>query len=237
MSHFTDRHHAGRVLASALTEFVGRTDLVVLALPRGGVPVAYQVARTLGAPLDVFVVRRLGVPGREELAMGGLASGGIVVLNQDIVRSFAITKEAILGAARAENHELGRRDHAYHDAHQPVDIWDKTVILVDDGLATGATMCVAIRALRQNQPARVVVAVPIAPAETCSEIADEADDVICASPPEPFEAVSFWYQDFHQTSDDEVRDLLAASRRDQERLQSGIPPSMRAEPRARGASG
>ena len=237
MSLFTDRHHAGQVLASALTEFVGRTDLVVLALPRGGVPVAYEVARTLGAPLDVFVVRKLGVPGREELAMGALATGGIVVLNQDIVRSFAITKEDILGAARAENHELGRRNHAFHDQHQPVDIWDKTVILVDDGLATGATMCVAIRALRQNRPARIVAAVPVAPAETCSEIADEADDVICASTPEPFDAVSFWYQDSHQTSDDEVRDLLAASRRDQERLQSGIPPSMRAEPRARTSNG
>ena len=169
--------------------------------------------------------------------MGALATGGIVVLNQDIVRSFAITKEDILGAARAENHELGRRDHAFHDEHQPVDVWDKTVLLVDDGLSAGATMCVTIRALRQNRPARVVVALPVAPLETCSEIADEADDVICATTPAPFDAVSFWYQDAHQPSDAEVRDLLAASRRDQERMRSGIPPSMRDEPRARTSNG
>jgi putative phosphoribosyl transferase len=218
MSLFTDRRSAGRVLAWELDEFVGHDDVVVLGLPRGGVPVAYEVARSLGAPLDVFVVRKLGVPGREELAMGALASGGIVVLSHDIVRGFGITKEEILEAARTENHELRRRDQAYRAGIPPLSVSGKTVILVDDGLATGATMRVAIRALRQNDPARVVAAVPVGAPESCTDMSDEADVMVCARAPNPFEAVGTWYEEFSQTSDEEVRDLLLASRRDQERL-------------------
>lgn len=220
MSRFTDRHHAGRILAASLDKFAGRTDLVVLALPRGGVPVAYEVALSLGVPLDVFVVRKLGVPGYEELAMGALASGGIVVLNQDVVRNFQVTKENILEVARVENRELRRRDQAYRGDQHPADLSGKTVILVDDGLATGATMRVAIRAVRQHGPAHVVAAVPVASPATCVEMADEADEMICALAPEPFDAVGFWYEDFSQTSDDEVRELLHTFRHEHERLVS-----------------
>jgi putative phosphoribosyl transferase len=185
MSLFTDRRHAGRVLASGLGRYSRRADIVVLALPRGGVPVAYEVARSLGEPLDVFVVRKLGVPGQEELAMGALASGGLCVLNDDVVRLLGITKEAILGVVRTENMELARRDRTYRGDRAPADVSGKTVILIDDGLATGSTMRAAIKALRQRNPARVVGAVPVAAPETCSEISDEADDMICAATPSP----------------------------------------------------
>lgn len=227
MSLFTDRRHAGRVLASALGKYAGRTDGMVLALPRGGVPVAYEVARTLGAPLDVFVVRKLGVPGHEELAMGALASGGLCVLNNDVVRALGITKEVILESARVENQELGRRDRAYRGDRPPADVSGKTVILIDDGLATGSTMRAAIQAVRQRDPARVVAAVPVAAPETCSEMSEEADDMVCAATPRPFHAVGLWYQDFTQTSDQEVRDLLEAAQREQARREQG--PSARAE--------
>ncbi|HEU5076777.1 MAG TPA: phosphoribosyltransferase [Polyangiaceae bacterium] len=215
MSLFRDRRHAGRVLAAALGKYRG-TDVIVLGLPRGGVPVAYEVARALGAPLDVFVVRKLGVPGHEELAMGALASGGLVVLNEYIVRSLGITKEDIFEVTRTENHELARRERAYRGGRAPVNSWGKTVVLIDDGLATGATMRAAIRTLRQRTPARVVAAVPVAARETCSEMADEADDMICAATPEPFQAVGPWYEDFSQTTELEIRELLEAARREQE---------------------
>jgi predicted phosphoribosyltransferase len=221
MSVFTDRHHAGRVLASALAKYRGRRDVVVLALPRGGVPVAYEVARTFDLPLDVFVVRKLGVPGNEELAMGALASGGVCVLNSEVVRTFAIANESILDAVRAENRELGRRDRTYRGDRTPVDVSGKVVILIDDGLATGSTMRVAVRALRQKNPARVVAAVPVAAPETCSEMSEEADDMVCAVTPESFYAVGQWYQDFSQTSDEEVRHLLDAARRDQAQRERG----------------
>jgi predicted phosphoribosyltransferase len=176
------------------------------------VPVAYEVAQSLGAPLDIFVVRKLGVPGHAELAMGALASGGLVVVNDDVVRNFAVTKHDILEAARAENREIGRRDRAYRGDLAPIHVAGNAVILIDDGLATGASMRAAIRALRQRSPARIIAAVPVAAPDCCSEMADEADDVICAMTPGPFHAVGLWYEDFSPTSDDEVRELLAAAR-------------------------
>lgn len=219
---FRDRRHAGRVLASRLQEkYAAHADLVVLGLPRGGVPVAYEVARRLRAPLDVFVVRKLGVPGQEEFAMGALASGGLRVLNQDVVQRLGITKEDILEVTRAEEQELARRERAYRGERAPTAISGKTVILIDDGLATGSTMRAAIQALRQRQPARVVAAVPVASPETCSEMADEADDMVCAVTPEPFYAVGLWYEDFSQTRDEEVRALLEAARREQEQREHG----------------
>ena len=211
MSLFTDRRHAGRVLAAALREYAGRRDLVVLALPRGGVPVAYEVARALHAPLDVFVVRKLGVPGHEELAMGALAPGGLCVLNEDVVRQLDITRQDIVRAARREHEELVRRERAYRGERLRTDVMGRIVLLVDDGLATGSSMRAAIRALRQQQPARIVVAVPVAAPETCAELAAEADDVVCAATPEPFHAVGLWYEDFSQTRDEEVRELLDAA--------------------------
>jgi predicted phosphoribosyltransferase len=208
MALYVDRRHAGRVLASALSKYSGRTDVIVLALPRGGVPVAYEVARQLAAPLDVFVVRKLGVPGHEELAMGALASGGLWVLNGDVVKSLDISEEEIHRAAQNENRELMRRERAYRGERPGLDVLHRTVILVDDGLATGATMRVAIKALRKRDPARVVAAVPVAAPETCSELSAEADEIVCAATPRPFFAVGPWYEDFSQTTDEEVRELL-----------------------------
>jgi predicted phosphoribosyltransferase len=213
MSLFDDRRHAGQTLAAALTAYAERTDVIVLALPRGGVPVAYEVAQRLGAPLDVLVVRKLGVPGHEELALGALASGGICVLNQDIVREMAISKEAIFEITKTEHRELSRRERVYRGERAAIDVCGKTVILIDDGLATGSTMRAAIRALRQQSPARVVAAVPVAAPDTCAELSEEADEMVCASTPTPFDAVGAWYQDFSQTSDEEVRALLAANDR------------------------
>jgi predicted phosphoribosyltransferase len=182
--------------------------VLVLALPRGGVPVAYEVARALGAPLDVFVVRKLGVPGYKELAMGAIATGGMRVLNDRLVERLDIPDHVIDAVAEREQRELTRRERLYRCGRPPLDFRGRTVVLVDDGLATGATMHAAIAALRQRQPARIVVAVPTASPETCEEIKAEADDVICAITPEPFHAVGRWYQDFSQTSDEEVRQLL-----------------------------
>src|ERR1700737_1724601 len=206
---FRDRHEAGRELARKLGPYANRPDVRVLALPRGGVPVAYEVARALGAPLDVFLVRKLGVPGYEELAMGAVATGGVRVLNDEIVRGLGISEHEIDAAAARELQELARRQRLYRGDRPLPDIAGRTVILVDDGLATGATMRAAIRALRQQQPARIVVAVPTASADTCEALKAEADDVICAMTPEPFFAVGHWYEDFTQTTDDEVRELLA----------------------------
>jgi putative phosphoribosyl transferase len=203
-----DRFEAGRLLASKLQEFANRDDVVVLALPRGGVPVGYEVAKALHAPLDVFVVRKLGVPGQEELAMGALASGGIVVLNRNIIEALGIPQEMIDAAVAREQQELERREREYRDGRPPIDVQGCTVILVDDGLATGSSMRVAATALRKKLHARIVVAVPVAAPSTCAEFENEADKVICAETPEPFWAVGVWYRDFSPTSDDEVRELL-----------------------------
>ena len=208
LTRFRDRREAGRVLAQELTAYAGRPDVVVLALPRGGVPVAYEVARALGAPLDVFLVRKLGVPGHEELAMGAVATGGVRVLNDQVVRALGIPPDVIDMVAAWEQQELARRERLYRGDRPPPDVKGRTVILVDDGLATGATMRAALAALRQQQPARRVVAVPTAAAQTCDALRTEADDVVCATTPEPFDAVGFWYEDFSQTTDDEVRELL-----------------------------
>ena len=206
---FRDRADAGRRLAARLTAYAGRPDVLVLALPRGGVPVAFEVARRLGAPLDVFLVRKLGAPGREELAMGALAAGGVRVLNEEVVRNLAIPDHVIDEAAEREGRELARREHEYRDGRPPPDVRGRTVLLVDDGLATGSTMRAAVAALRRLGPARVVVAVPVGAAETCAELGAEADESVCALTPEPFHAVGLWYEDFTQTTDEEVRDLLA----------------------------
>jgi predicted phosphoribosyltransferase len=208
---FRDRREAGQALATELAAYAHRPDVLVLALPRGGVPVAYEVARALGVPLDVFLVRKLGVPGHEELAMGAVATGGVRVLNDDIVTGLRIPPHVIDAVAAGEQQELMRRQRLYRGDRPPPDVRGRTVILVDDGLATGATMQAAVQALRQQQPARIVVAVPIAAAETCDALREEVDDVICAVTPEPFYAVGLWYGDFAQTTDEEVRDLLAAA--------------------------
>jgi erythromycin esterase-like protein/predicted phosphoribosyltransferase len=196
------------VLAGLLEHYRGRDDVVVLGLPRGGVPVAYEIANALGAPLDVFVVRKLGVPGHEEFAMGAIASGGVVVVNDDVIRGLGLAPEAIQQVADEEGRELARRERAYREARPMEDVTGKVVILVDDGLATGASMRAAILALRRLGPARVVVAVPAAPESTCQELAAEADEVICATTPSPFFAVGQSYWDFTQTTDEEVRELL-----------------------------
>jgi predicted phosphoribosyltransferase len=194
-----------------LQHYGGRDDVIVLALPRGGVPVAYEVARALGAPLDVFLVRKLGVPGHEELAMGAIASGGVVVLEDDVVRGMRIPPEVIQRVAEQEERELARREQVYRGDRPVPDLRGKVVILVDDGLATGSSMRAAIQALRSHRPARIVVAVPAAPASTCRELETEVDEVICAVTPSPFFAVGQAYWDFAQTTDHEVRALLRAA--------------------------
>jgi predicted phosphoribosyltransferase len=205
---FRDRTEAGRLLAERLGAYAGCPDVLVLGLPRGGVPVAREVARALGAPLDVFLVRKLGVPGHEELAMGALASGGVCVLNDEAVRELRIPRRIIEAVASRELRELRRRERAYRGGRPAPDVRGRTVILVDDGLATGATMRAAVAALRRLGPARIVVAVPVAPPSTCRDLCDEADECVCIITPEPFQAVGLWYEDFSQTTDDEVRTLL-----------------------------
>jgi putative phosphoribosyl transferase len=205
---FRDRADAGRRLAAKLTAYAGRSDVLVLALPRGGVPVGFEVAQALRAPLDVFLVRKLGVPGREELAMGALASGGVSVINEDVVRTLGISDRVIAAAAEREEEELRRRERAYRDDRPSPNVRGRTIILVDDGLATGSTMRAAVAALRKLRPARIVAAVPVGAVETCAELGNEADEMICASTPAPFHAVGLWYDDFSQTTDDEVRALL-----------------------------
>jgi putative phosphoribosyl transferase len=205
---FRDRTEAGRLLAERLRGYAGRDDVVVLALPRGGVPVAYEVAKELGAPLAVFVVRKLGVPGYKELAMGAIASGGVVVLDEGLVRRLGISRTQLEDAIAREAQELERRENAYDGRRGPPKLEGKTVILVDDGLATGSTMRAASMAVRELKPARVVVAVPVAAAETCDDFRDVVDEVVCDVTPRPFHAVGLWYENFSQTSDDEVRELL-----------------------------
>lgn len=208
---FTDRREAGRQLAGRLDQYAGRAGVIVLALPRGGVPVAYEVAQRLGAPLDVFIVRKLGVPWHRELAMGAIAADGVRVLNEGVVRSLEVSAEEIERVAAAELEELRRRAVAYRGEREPLDARGKVVIVVDDGLATGATMRAAVLALRKMDPARIVVAVPVGAPQSCAELAGEADEIVCLMSPEPFEAVGLWYRDFPQTGDDEVRALLDAA--------------------------
>lgn len=208
---FLDRRDAGRLLAEKLREYAGRSDVAVLALPRGGVPVAFEIAKTLRAPLDVFVVRKLGVPGQEELAMGAIASGGTRDINEDVVRQLRIPARIIEAVAQKEEHELRRREGDYRDGRAAIDVRGRTVILVDDGLATGSSMRVAALALKKKEPSRIIVVVPVAPRETCADFESIVDKVICAITPEPFRAVGEWYEDFSQTTDEEVRNLLKQS--------------------------
>jgi erythromycin esterase-like protein/predicted phosphoribosyltransferase len=210
---FRDRGDAGRQLADQLATYAGRSDVVVLGLPRGGIPVAHEVATRLKAPLDVFLVRKLGVPGHPELAMGAIAEGGIEVLSRDLIRDLGIPRVLIEQVAVRERLELDRRDTLYRGSRRAATVRDRIVILVDDGLATGSTMDAAIRALRQHAPARVVVAVPVGASETCDRLRRVADEVVCLSTPEPFNAVGLWYEEFPQTTDDEVKRLLAADAR------------------------
>jgi putative phosphoribosyl transferase len=208
LMRFRNRSEAGRLLARALERYKDQLDVLVLALPRGGVPVAYEVATNLNAPLDVFIVRKLGVPGHEELAMGAIASGGIRALNTAVIKQLNIPRSAIEAVAAHEQQELERRERLYRGQKASLNIQDRTIILVDDGLATGSTMKAAVAALRQQNPRKIIVAVPTAPAETCNELQDEADEVICAVTPEPFYAVGQWYENFEQTTDAEVTELI-----------------------------
>lgn len=210
MRLFHDRADAGRQLAERLGEFADRTDVVVLALPRGGVPVAHEVATRIHAPLDVFVVRKLGVPGHGELAMGAVAGEGVEVWNEDVIADLAISPAVLAQVAALERAELKRRDQLFR-GHRPFPtVGGKTVILIDDGLATGATMEAAVRALRKLSPAQIVVAVPVGARETCQRLATLADRLVCLARPEPFDAVGLWYEDFSQTTDEEVKRLLPA---------------------------
>ncbi|WP_131795321.1 phosphoribosyltransferase [Fluoribacter gormanii] len=206
--NYDDRYQAGRVLTDLLKDYEKRTDVIVLALPRGGVPVAYEIASKLSLPLDIFIVRKLGVPGHEELAMGAIASGGITVFNEEIVNSLHISKEAINKIHKSEQEELSRRELAYRGKKPFPMLPGKTVILVDDGIATGYTMRAAIAALKQQNPAKIIVTVPVAARSTCDEIAPLVDEIICPMRPVNFYAVGMWYNDFSQTTDDEVMQLL-----------------------------
>jgi predicted phosphoribosyltransferase len=206
---FRDRAEAGQTLATKLERYRGASNVVVLALPRGGAPVAYEVARSLGAAMDVFLVRKLGVPWQEELAFGAIASGGTKVIDGALVRQLGLSQVDIQAITAREQIELERRERAYRDGRPAVDVRSRIAILIDDGLATGSSMLAAVRALRTLAPARIVVAVPVAPQNTCDRLQSEADEVVCAYTPEPFWAVGAWYEDFTQITDDEVRWLLA----------------------------
>lgn len=208
MEQFKDRRDAGRILARKLAAYTGRTDVIVLALPRGGVPVAYEVALALNAPLDIFLVRKLGLPGREELAIGAIASGGIRVLNEDIIRALGVPEEVINLVARNELQELQRREQNYRGDRQSPELRGRKVILIDDGLATGASMRAAVVGVRAQHPARIVIAVPAAAPELCNAFQFEVDEMVCAMTPEPFYGLSRWYEDFSQTKDEEVRMFL-----------------------------
>lgn len=206
---YRDRVDAGQTLAKKLREYADRADVLVLGLARGGIPVAYEVASALNASLDVFLVRKLGVPGQEELAMGAIASGGVRVLNDDVLRHLNLGADDVDRVASLETQELARREREYRGERAPTQISGRTVILIDDGLATGATMRAAAQAVQAQHPARLIVAVPVAANETCEEFRNLVDEVVCALTPEPFYAVGLWYENFYQTSDEEVRSLLA----------------------------
>ncbi len=226
VTRYQDRREAGQLLATKLMHYAHRQDVLILGLPRGGVPVAYEVARALDAPLDVFVVRKLGVPGQEELAMGAIATGGVRVINPTVVHTLHIPERTIDAVSAREQQELRRRERLYRDDRAAPDVRRYTVILIDDGLATGATMRAAVEALRRQQPDRIVVAVPVAAPSTCTEVGALADEIVCLITPELFYGVGLWYDDFAQTSDDEVHELLesaersrpVALRREQERV-------------------
>lgn len=213
MAPFKDRRDAGSKLAKKLTAYAGRPDGLILALPRGGVPVAYEVALALNLPLDIFIVRKLGVPGREELAFGAIASGGIRVLNSDVVRMLSIPDEVITFVAKRELQELQHRETLYRGNRSSPEIRDRTVILIDDGLATGASMRAAVAGLRSQHPARIVIAVPAAAPESCESFKAEVDEVVCAITPELFYGVGRWYEDFSQVTDEEVRVLIEQANR------------------------
>lgn len=213
MERFRDRSEAGRQLAQKLMAYKDHPDVIILALPRGGVPVAYEVATALNAPLDIFIVRKLGLPGREELAIGAIASGGIRVLNEDILHILNIDDELIEYVAQQEWQELQRREHDYRGDRPAPDVHDRTVILIDDGLATGASMRAAVAGLRVQHPARIVIAVPTAAPETCDAFEFDVDEIVCVMAPKPFYGVGRWYEDFSQTTDEEVRMLLEEANR------------------------
>ncbi len=209
---YRDRYEAGKELAVLLGAYKHAPDVLVLALPRGGVPVAFEIAGALDAPLDVFLVRKLGVPGHEELAMGAIASGDVVVLNEDVVQNLYISAQVIEGVIVEERAELDRREQLYRDGRPAPDPHGRPVILVDDGLATGSTMRAAVEALRRQAPARIVVAVPVAAPQTCAEFQLEVDEIVCARTPDPFYAVGLWYDNFSPTSDQEIQELLERNR-------------------------
>jgi predicted phosphoribosyltransferase len=209
---FRDRAEAGRLLAEKLKRFRGREDVLVLALPRGGVPVGYEVATSLGAPMEVFVVRKLGLPGHEELAMGAIASGNTIFLNDDLIRSLRVPSEMIHDVIQVEKLELARREIRFRDPNEPLHLTDKHVILVDDGLATGATMHAAVNGVKTHQPAEVIVAVPVSSRDTFYKFKPDVDDIVAVMCPEDFSAVGQWYEDFTQTTDEEVAELLERAR-------------------------
>jgi len=211
-TRFHNRAEAGRRLAAELQPYAGRDDVVVLALPRGGVPVAFEVASALAAPLDVFIVRKLGLPGHEEFAMGALASGGVRLLNDRVVALYGLSQREIDRVTATEQAELERRERCYRGDRPFPDLRGRIVILVDDGLATGSTMRAAVEALRLEGPKKIIVAVPVSAAETCDSFGDIADEIVCVMTPEPFHAVGLWYDDFSQTTDEEVHDLLDRAR-------------------------
>lgn len=208
-----NRAEAGQLLAMKLTAYANRSDVLLLALPRGGVPVAFEIAQKLNLPLDVCLVRKLGVPGREELAMGAIATGGVRAINEDIVESLHLSPEAIARVAEKEKRELARRERAYRGERPPPTVRNRTIILVDDGIATGATIEAAIATLRQQQPKGIIVAVPVAPPATCQKLEAEADRVVCLLQPQPLHSISLWYENFSQTTDEEVCTLLARAER------------------------
>lgn len=222
---YRNRQEAGRVLAELLRPYAGQPGVIVLALPRGGVPIGYEVAHALHAPLDVFLVRKLGVPGHEELAMGALASGGVRVLNPEVIHLLHLPPEVIERVTAEEQQELERRQQVYRPGRPPPQVQGRTVILVDDGLATGSTMRAAVAALRRLGPRRIIVAVPVGAAETCAELRREVDELICPYTPEPFRAVGLWYEDFSQISDEEVRALLAQAEQEQSQQADAARPT------------
>ncbi|MBD2137189.1 phosphoribosyltransferase [Anabaena sp. FACHB-1237] len=213
---FRDRTQAGQILAQEVQQYIHKANInhqniLVLALPRGGVPVAFPVAKTLDVPLDICIVRKLGVPGHKELAMGAIAAHGVIILNHDVIETLAISQETIDLVAAEELQELSRRDHAYRGDKPPINVHQKTVILIDDGIATGSTIRAAITILKQQQPDKIIIATPIAPPDVCQQLQLEVDDVICLQTPEPMSAIGLWYDDFTQTTDDQVRELLTGS--------------------------
>lgn len=214
LRRFTNRQQAGELLAERLRTYAGRGDVIVLALPRGGVPVGYAVAKALAVPLDILLVRKLGIPGHEEYAMGAIASGGLCVLQPELLEALEIPRHVVEAVARRQLREIARREKLYRGGRPPLDVHGRVVILVDDGVATGSTMLAAVHVLREGMPARVIVAVPAAPPDACQTLRPEVDEMICLQTPVPFYSVGSWYDDFQQTSDDEVKNLLDQAQRE-----------------------